>query len=63
MWQYDEVVPEFLRCPLYRASLVFLNKGKLQCTKCGHVYSISSDGIIDMLPETLVSGRDKQWMK
>ena len=63
MRQYDEVVLEFLRCPLCRAPLVFLDEGKLQCTKCGHVYSVSSDGIIDMLPDSLVSGRDKQWME
>ena len=45
MKQYDELVLEFLKCPLCGASLVFLGKDKLQCTKCEHVYSISSDGI------------------
>ena len=63
MQQCGELVLEFLRCPLCGASLVFLDKGKLQCTKCGHIYSIGDDGIIDMLPDSLVSGRDRQWMK
>jgi len=63
MQQCGEVVLEFLRCPLCGASLVFLDKGKLQCTKCGHIYSIGDDGIIDMLPDSLVSGRDRQWMR
>ncbi|MCE4599812.1 MAG: hypothetical protein F7C81_06415 [Desulfurococcales archaeon] len=63
MRQYDEAVLEFLMCPLCRAPLVFLDKGKLQCTKCGHVYSVNGDGIIDMLSNSLVSSRDKQWMK
>ena len=63
MRQYDEAVLEFLRCPLCRGPLVFIDKGKLECTKCGHVYSVSSDGVIDMLPDSLVSGKDKQWMQ
>ena len=63
MRKYDEVILEFLRCPLCGAPLVFMDKGKLQCTKCGPVYTVSSDGIIDMLPDSLVSGRDKQWME
>ena len=63
MQQYDKLVLEFLWCPLCRAPLVFTDEGKLQCTKCGHVYSVYSDGIIEMPPDSLVSGKDKQWME
>jgi len=42
MQQYDDVVLEFLRCPLCRAPLVFLGKGKLQCTRCVRVYSVGN---------------------
>ena len=50
-----------LRCPICSGDLR-LRHGMLKCVKCSHNYPIR-DGIIDLLPKSLVFGNDRRWMK